>query len=168
MFLLNSYICPNCNKQFPLFIRPYIRINRGLLTPHLKCPYCSQICRPKIDVSSAIWIWPLTIILFAIWIYTLRTIFDYKLTISYILLDVVSLVLFNIGLRRGFKLVKVDKQNGSQRKSYKWILPAGGLILFSLFWGYYTHNWHNILIGNAVGLIVWGFYYRFSNRSKKT
>jgi hypothetical protein len=102
------------------------------------------------------------------WIRVLRILFNYKLTILYVLLAILSLSPFIIGFRRGFKLVKIDKQDKNQRSWYKWILPAGVVVLFSLLLKYYTHNWHNILIGNAVGFIAWGFYYYFSNRSKLT
>lgn len=167
MSLLNSYICPECSKLFSFFIRPSLVINRGLLAPYLKCPHCGQISRPKIEIFIALWVWPLTLILFVIWIHTLRTFFDYKLTILYVLWVILSLIPFIIGLRRGFKLVKVEKENGRPSSLYKWILPLFGLILFSFFWGYYTHNWHNVFIGNVVGFIVWGFYCHFSNKFRK-
>ena len=167
MSLLNSYVCPDCNKQFPLFIRPSIRINRGLLVPYLKCPNCGQIFRSKIEIFTAVWVWPLTLILFAVWIHTLRIFFDHKLTILYILIVMISFIPFFGGFSRGFKLVKVEKEKGGTNSLHKWILPLAALILFSFLLGYYTHNWHNIFIGNFVGFIVWGFYYYFSNRSKK-
>ena len=69
---MNSYSCPKCSAQFPLFIRPSMTIRRGLLVPYLKCANCGQISRGKINYFSAIWIWPLTISAFA-GIYILRS-----------------------------------------------------------------------------------------------
>jgi len=167
MSYLNSYICPKCNKPFPIFIRPSIRINRGLLAPYLKCFNCGQVCRQKIDFMKALWIWPLTICFFVTAIYILRTFLYRAVPILYILVVIVFFYPVFIGYRRGLTLVRVDDNDMRQNKSHKWFIPASGLILFSLLFGYYTRDWVNVVIGIIIGLIVWAFFYHFSGDKRK-
>jgi DNA-directed RNA polymerase subunit RPC12/RpoP len=167
MAFFNSYICPQCKTQFPFFIRPSMRINRGLLAPYLKCPNCGQVCRQKIVVISALWIWPLTLCFYIAVVYTLRTFLNYKeLPILYILVAIVSLFPLFIGYRRGFKLIRVEEDGARQSKSQKWLIPAAGLTLFFLLFGYYTHDWVNVVIGVIINLIVWAVFYHFSGDKK--
>jgi hypothetical protein len=72
-----------------------------------------------------------------------------------------------IGYRLGLKLVRVETHEARQSKSHRWVIPAGGLILFSLLFGYYTRDWVNVVIGIIIGLIVWAFFYRFSGNKEK-
>jgi hypothetical protein len=167
MRIFNSFVCPQCNNCFPIFIRPSLRINRGLLTPYLKCPECGQVCRQKINFRRALWIWPLTICFFVAVVYLLRMFLYSEARILYIIAVIVAFFPVFIGYRLGLKLVRVEKPDVRQRKSYKWFIPAGGLVLFSLLFGYYTRDWINVAIGIIVGLIVWAFFYRFFGNKEK-
>ena len=162
MSFFNSYICPQCKTQFPFFIRPSMRIRRGLLVPYYKCQNCAQICRPKINFKSAIWIWPITICYFLAMTYLLRPLGSTLLYILIVLL--VVLLPFFIGLRRGFILVSVDHNKIEKNRFLKWILPATFIILFSLLFAYYTHDWINVFIGVIIGLLAWAFFYYFSGK----
>ena len=167
MSLFNSYYCPSCNKPFPLFMRPSFRINRGLLAPYLKCLGCGQISRAKINFISAVWIWPLSLCLFIVIIYILRTHLFYQLPLLlYTAVVGISLIPVFIGIRRGFKLVKVDDRDTKQSRPYKWLIPISGLALFSLAIGYYTRDWLNVVIGITIGLIVWALFYSFAGNQK--
>jgi DNA-directed RNA polymerase subunit RPC12/RpoP len=164
MPFLNSYVCPKCGRPFSYFIKPSIRINRGLLLPDLKCPNCGQISRQKIDVFSAAWVWPLTLGLFTAFTYVLRSFLYREAPILYILIVIMLFAPFFIGLRRGLKLVSVEKIHMRKSRSIKWVIPLGGIILYSLFWGYYTHDWLNVVLGFSTGMIVWAFFYYLSRR----
>jgi membrane protease YdiL (CAAX protease family) len=87
--------------------------------------------------------------------------------ILYIIAVVAAFFPVFIGYRLGLKLVRVEKPDVRQTKSHKWFIPAGGLILFSLLFGYYTRDWINVVIGIIIGLIVWAFFYRFSRNEEK-
>jgi len=166
MSIPNSYVCPRCNNCFPIFIRPSLRINRGLLAPYLKCPKCGQVCRQKIDFMRAIWIWPLTICFFIAVISVLRMFLFSEARILYIIGAVGTLFPVFIGYRMGQKLVGVEKPNVKQSTSHKWFIPVGGLILFSLLFGYYTQDWGNAMIGIIIGLIVWASFYWLTRKGK--
>jgi cell shape-determining protein MreD len=45
-------------------------------------------------------------------------------------------------------------------------MPAAGLVLFSLLFGYYTQNWVNVIVGFIIGLLVWAFFYSFGKRNR--
>jgi hypothetical protein len=62
---------------------------------------------------------------------------------------------FFLGLRSGMKLAEVDDASTmKQNKNSKWIIPLFLIILFDLIFGFYTHDWLNVVIGFIVGLIV--------------
>lgn len=159
MSFLSSYTCPQCNNPFPFFIRPSLRINRGLRAPYLKCSNCGQVYRQRIDLRRAAWIWPLTIIFFVIVVYIFKIMLYQKVPILYIILVAASLFPVFIGIRKGQKLVKVADYNIKRNGSIKWFLPLVGIAVFTFLWGYYSHNWLNVVIGITVGLIVWAFFY---------
>jgi hypothetical protein len=163
MSFFNSYICPRCNAQFPAFIRPSIRINRGLLAPFLTCPHCGQVCRQGIDPLRAIWLWPLTLCFFISAIYVFQGLYR-EATVLYITLIIASLFPVIIGIRRGMKLIKVEDCTIKRSRSMKWFLPLVVIAMFSLLWRYYFDDCLNIIIGILVGLIVWAFFYYFSKK----
>ena len=168
MSLFNSYVCPQCNNCFPIFIGSSLRINRGLLAPYLKCPECGQVCRQQINFMRAIWIWPLTICFFIAVVYFLRAVLYGETSILYIIAVVATFFPVFIGYRMGLKLVGAEKPEVRQSKSHKWFIPAGGLILLSLLFGYYTRNWSNVVLGIIIGLIFWAFFCRcIGNIDKK-
>ena len=168
MASLNSYYCPKCGTAFPLFIRSSMRINRGLLAPFLKCPNCGQISRTKFDFIRAVWIWPINIGLFALLIYAPRYItYSGSGTDNlFRLMAFLYMFPFFLGLRSGMKLVEVDAASTLKQNKYrKWIVPLFLIILIDMIYGFYTHDWLNVVIGFIVGLIAWGFYYRLSRRN---
>ena len=168
MKIFNSYVCPQCNSPFPIFITGSMRVDRGSLRPHLKCPVCGQVCRQKIDITRAVWVWPLTVCFFVAVIYFLRAfLYDESHTL-YMLAAVITLVPAFIGYRFGLKLVKVEKRTISERKSHKWIIPVAIFIMFSILFGYYTGDWINVALGISVGVIVWAFLFRFLRRKENT
>jgi hypothetical protein len=159
--LINSYICPRCGKPFPFIIKPTYRINKGLLLPHLKCFYCGHISQQKVDVLNAIWVWPLTLGLFAGVIYALQNITFRESPILYILIVGISLSLFFIGFRKGLKLVSVGKKHAQPKAASIWFMPAFGIASCLLFWGYYTQDWFHVALGIGIGLLIGIFvYYR--------
>jgi len=165
MSFINSFICPKCNEPFPLFIKPSIRIYKGPFVHYLKCQNCGQISQKKIDVLSAAWIWPLTIGLFISVIYELRSFLYLESPFLYFLIVGIPLVLFFIGIRRGLKLVPVEKKRISQSLLNKWVIPSVVITLCSLILlVYYTHDWINVVLGISIGLIVWIFIYYLSRR----
>ena len=170
MSIFNSHICSQCNNRFPFFIRPSLMINRGLLAPYLKCPECGQVCRQKIDFIRAIWIWPLTICFFIAVIYFLdaflyNEVLLYSVTVVlYIVTVVVALFFVFVGFRMGLKLIRVENPNTRQNKFHKWFIPAGCFILFSLLFGYYTHDWFGVAIGIIIAFIVCVYLYCFSGK----
>lgn len=159
---LNSYICPTCSNPFPFFISPSMRIRRGLLSPGLKCSQCGSISRPTINVSCAIWIWPLAAALLVGSIHVLRKFIYHKAPAIYLLLVILLLGPFFIVLRKGWILVNIDEVQAQQSAVHKWIIPTCGLLITSFLLGYYTHDWLNVAIGLTVGLIVWALFYHSS------
>jgi len=160
MPFINSFVCPKCAQPFPFFaFNPSIRINRGLLAPNLKCPNCGQISRPKIDVLSAAWVWPLTLGLITSIIYVIRTFLYRESQILNFLLVLMSLALFFIGLRRGFKLVPVEENHMSQSILSKWVIPLVVITLSALLLVYDTRDWLNVVLGMSIGLIVFIIFY---------
>jgi hypothetical protein len=103
--------------------------------------------------------------LFAVLIYNIRLIIDSKTSVLYIFAIILSLFPVFIGYRSGFRLVRVEEYSTRDNSAYKWVLPVGVLIVFSIVFGYYSHGWTNISIGITVGLIVWIIFYRLT-RSK--
>jgi len=169
MPIFNSLVCPQCNYHLPFFIKPSLRISRGLLAPYLKCPQCGQICRQKIYLLRAIWVWPLTVCFLLAEVYDLRVflIFLYHgALILYIMAAVMALFPLFIGLRLGKHLVKVETHALTRSRFRKWFMPTAGLILFSLLFAYYTRDWVNVMIGIIIGLVVWAFFYSFGKRKK--
>ena len=138
MSLINSFICPRCGKPFPFIIKPTIRINRGLLPPYYKCISCSQISQQKVDVFTAMWVWPLTIGFFVGVFYILKNIIFRESPILYILIVVISLTLFFIGfLKRTQISISWEKAFTAKRSKYMghscfrhYIVPAVLGILF--------------------------------------
>ena len=61
--LLNSFVCPQCGKRFPIYPRYSQRIKRGVISlfPDLRCSNCEAICRAVVDAKSAVWAWPVTL-----------------------------------------------------------------------------------------------------------
>ena len=167
MSFLNSYSCPKCNAQFPFFIRPSIRIRRGLLAPYLKCANCGQISRAKINYFSAIWIWPLTISAFAGIIYLLRSYLYCELPILYILIVCMLFFPFFIALRHGFTLIPIEEKQKEQGIINKWLIPVSVIAIFMLLFGYYTQDWLNVFVGIIIGFGVWAIFYYFSANRKE-
>jgi hypothetical protein len=112
----------------------------------------------------AIWIWPLAISVSFGSIYVLRNIFYHEYCIIYIPFAAILIPLFFIAIRRGFKLVPIETIQSHPGIVSKWVIPMGNAIICSLLIGYYTQDWINILIGFCIGLIVWGFFYYFSEK----
>jgi len=164
MSLINSFVCPRCGKPFPFIIKPTIRINRGLLPPYFKCISCSQISRQKVDVVTAMWVWPLTIGFFVGVIYILKNIIFRESPILYILIVVISLALFFIGFRKGLKLVSVGKKHSQPNAASIWVIPAFGIVSCLLFWGYYSGDWFHVAPGIGISLIIWMFIYYHSRK----
>jgi hypothetical protein len=168
MSFLNSFVCHKCGEPFPFFIRPAIRINRGLLLPYLKCQNCGQLSQQKIDVLSAAWVWPLSIGLFMAAVYALRNFLNGESHFLYLLIVVMLLAPLFIGLRKGLKLVPVNNNQKSQSMLNKWVIPLICITLCALIFGYYTQDLLNVVMGFSIGLIAWLlFYYRSGKRSKK-
>ena len=166
MPFINSFVCPKCSQPFPLFMKSSIRINRGLLLADLKCLNCGQVSRQKIDALSAAWAWPLTIGVFTAVIYQIRRSFLYRESpLLYFLIVFMMLAFFFIGLRRGLKLVPAEKNKISQSIFRKWVIPSIVITLYSLAFGYYTHDWLNVVMGISIGLIVWISFYYLAIRS---
>lgn len=95
----------------------------------------------------------------------LRTYLYHRVTIdTYTLLAGPTFFFFFVGLRRGMKLVKIEDSDIKKDNITKWYLPTAVITVFSLLFGYYTHDWPNVLMGIIIGFVVWGFYYCFSRK----
>ena len=164
MTSLNSFYCPKCSYPFPFFVSPSMRIRRGLSSPDLKCPKCGNISRQKINVSCAIWIWPLAAAFLIGSIQVLRKFIDPIAPAISILLTILLFVPFFIALRKGKILVNIDEIPVQQSGTHKWIMPMCGILISAFLFGYYTRNWLNVAIGLTVGLIVWALFYHSSKR----
>jgi len=70
-----------------------------------------------------------------------------------------SLALFFIGLRRGFKLVPVEENHMSQSILSKWVIPLVVITLSALLLVYDTRDWLNVVLGMSIGLIVFIIFY---------
>jgi len=167
MASFNSFRCPKCERLFPLVISPSMRINRGLLTPFLKCRNCGQISRQKIDFPRAVWIWPITVGVFGLLIYAPRylTYTGSPVDKLFQFIAFLSLFPFFLSLRSGMKLVVVEDIHAKQNKSTNWFMPLIFILLFSMLFGYYTHDWSNVVIGLIVGILVWAVYFYLSRRN---
>jgi hypothetical protein len=142
-----------------------MRIRRGFLSPYLKCANCGQISRQKINISSAIWIWPLAIFSW----YWLTDILKKSLYCEYQLLYLIIIPLFVplfIAIKRGCKLVPIQEKQVQKSRANKWIFPIIVILISAFLLGYYTRDWLNILLGLSIGLIVWACYYYFSTKGK--
>src|ERR1043166_5658415 len=73
--LVNSFVCPQCERHFPIFPRTFQRTTRGnfSLFPYLRCSNCEAICRAVVNVRSAMWAWPVSILMLGLWYATLKT-----------------------------------------------------------------------------------------------
>jgi hypothetical protein len=167
MSLLNSYICPKCGNQFPLFLSPSTTIRKGLFSaPDLKCQRCGQISHAKVDFKSAVICWPLVGLYMVIMHYALRSEFFRNINknawwLYVVLVFVLYLLPLLTVIRRGFKLVVIQDNSQIKKTSPLRWLPLLGIILFLSVFGYYTHNWSNVIIGTMVGIIVYSVYYHF-------
>lgn len=166
MSFYNSYICPHCNKYFPIFIRPSMRINRGLFAPYLKCPNCETVCQQKFDIKNAFWAWPIAIgFLVATGSVPKFSLF-HNAPLLYIILVAISLLPVIVFLRRGFRLVKKEDNSIGQNAFYKWFLPLAVIFVFASIFGLVTHDWLNVAFGIIIGFSVWAFFYYYSVRKK--
>ncbi len=168
MSIYNSYVCPRCRRDYPIFIPPSLRINRGLLTPFLRCPHCGQVSRQQIDIKRAVWLWPLIICFFVAVVYCLRMFLPRDARLLSLLVVVVSLLPVFIGYRFGLRLVSVDKSEARRSRARHWLAPTGGIVLCSLSFGYLTGDWANVVVGVFLGLVVWAFFYHRSRGNKRT
>ena len=171
MSLLNSYICPKCGNHFPFFLKPSITVMRGLFSaPYLKCQQCGQLSQSKIDFKSALISWPIVVLYMGFMYYAARTdffrvIYRNAWWLYFWIVFTFFLIPLFLGIRRGFKLVKVkDDKQINKKTLYKWLLIIGATLFLGLF-GYYTKNWLNVIIGIVVGTVVYAVFYHF--RQKK-
>ncbi len=171
MSLINSYICPKCGNEFSLFLKPSIIVRRDFFSAgYLKCQHCGQLSRAKIDFKSALISWPMVALYMGLIYYAARTdflriIYRNAWWLYFWIVFTIFLIPLFLGIRRGFKLVKVEDDKQVKRTSLrKWLLIIGVTLFLGLF-GYYTKNWLNVIIGIVVGTVVYAVFYHF--RQKK-
>jgi hypothetical protein len=170
MSLLNSYICPRCGNHFPLFLKPSITVRRGFFSaPHLKCQNCRQLCRAKIHFKSALIVWPITAAYMGLMFYSVRTDFVRNLYknawgLYFFLSFLFILMPLFLGIRRGFKLVKVQDDKKSHETRLHKSMPVIASVLFLGLFGYYTNDWSNVVIGIVVAIIAYSFYNYFRRK----
>lgn len=171
MSVVNSFSCPSCGNQFPLWLKPSLQVRRGFFSkPDLKCQQCGHICRSKIDVSSALIAWPITALYTSAMFYTLQTEFFREFRKDFLLLYILFVWLFILapfflGLRRGFKLIKVQNESISNKSTIIKNLTAVITAVFLILFGYYSKDWSNVIIGVVVGIVVYLFINHFRLRN---
>jgi hypothetical protein len=133
--------------------------------PDLKCPHCGQISRSRIDITSALIAWPITVLYVGSMLYAVRTEFfrefrrELFLYIPFVWLFILA-PLF-VGLRRGFKIIKVPTEKQSEKINLKKGLYIVATALFIGLFGYYSKDWFNVFIGLVIGIIVYAVYNHF-------
>ncbi len=169
MSVVNSFFCPSCGNQFPLWLKPSLQVRRGFFSkPDLKCQQCGQICRSRIDITSALIAWPVTVLYVGSMLYAVRTEFfrefrrELFLYIPFVWLFILA-PLF-VGLKRGFKIIKVQDANASKKSTILKGLIIGITAVFLILFGYYSKDWSNIIIGVVVGIVVYLFYNHFRQK----
>lgn len=170
MSLVNSFFCPSCGKQFPIWVKPSQQVRRGFFSkPDFKCQHCGQTCRSRIDFTSALIAWPITALYTSAMLYAVQTEFFREFRKDFLLLYIPFVWLFILapfflGLRRGLKLIKAQNESVSKKstilKGLTVVITTAVLILF----GYYSKDWSNVIIGVVVGIVIYLFYNHFRQK----
>ncbi len=175
MSVLNSFICPNCGNQFPLFIKPSMTNRRGFFSkPDIQCQKCGQLCRAKIDFTRSLFAWPLTAVYAVLIIFLLQTSeLPCKLykegywLITFIVLAFIYIIPIIIGIGEGFKLIRAQDDVATGHPKLLVLIQILFVGLFCIGFGYYTGNWMNIMIGLVVWIIIHSLFYIRRRSSKK-
>ena len=174
MSILNTFICPYCGNQFPIFIKPSMTIRRGFFSkPDIQCQKCGQLCRAKIDFKRSLIFWPLTAVYFVIMYYLLEASqLTCKLNkeglwlISIIVVFTVFLIPILVGMRSGFILIKAQDDMPTRHKIIRGLMLILFVGVFCIGFGYYTGDWMEIIIALVVGIIIRLSFYIRMKKSK--
>lgn len=170
MAFLNSRVCPKCKKRIPLFLEPSERVRDDFLSaPSLKCPYCGQVSRWKVDFPQALLIWIFFLFLIASVVYLSLRFLSNQYPSLNLLVIIFSFLGGIFGFRKGFKLVEVTRRNAESygtKGTFHIILRIAVLLLFFILFGFITGDWTHAAIGLVVLIIVHSaFYFSYWRRN---
>ena len=167
MSILNTFICPHCGNQFPIFIKPSMTTRRGFFSkPDIQCQKCGQLCRAKIDFKRSLIVWPLTAVYLVIMYFLLEASqLPCKLNkeglwlLSIIVVFSVFLIPILVGIRSGFILIKAQDDMPTRHQRLRELMQILFVGVFCIGFGYYTGDWMEIIIGLVVGIIISLIFY---------
>jgi len=105
MRVFNSFFCPACRRDFPLFMFGPRVIRNGLFRwPYFRCSKCGLLCSVGVHWVDAVWAWPGTVALLSVMVW-FKEASGLRHSTGFILVyGAIGGLVIGIGLRRGFRL----------------------------------------------------------------
>jgi len=105
MRVFNSFFCPGCTRDFPLFARGTQVIRNGPFRwPYFRCSRCSLLSGVRVHWVDAMWAWPVTIMLLSVMV-EFKEVSGLRHSTGFMLVyGAIGGLVIGIGFRRGCRL----------------------------------------------------------------